>query len=242
MKKLIFVLFFLIMATAAFAQTIHFGVKGGYNIESESVKGFHVVAIVPLNDPGRGAIADDKLIYQSTTGFNVGGFANIDLHHFTLQTTVLYTTKGVKLPQQPVNSYEYPGGLTLPLTVYRLNYLELSFNTLYNINLTPGAAIQLGGGVFKGRGLSAGYTFGGENKSATFTTSQNIPIHFHSTDYGFNFIAGLALNKSIMINWCYSLGLANIATDGASKITNRVMSFSVGYLFGEAKPPGHRKS
>ena len=120
---------------------------------------------------------------------------NIDLHHFTIQPGLTYTTKGDKFPSQPVMTMAYPIGFTIPEVVYRLSYLELSCNGLYNFHIVPGADIHLGAGVFKARGMAASYTYGGVKKAATFSTSQHIDVHFKDPDYGFNFIAGIALGK-----------------------------------------------
>lgn len=156
---------------------------------------------------------------------------NIDFSHFTLQTSLSYTTKGERVPMQP--SPLTPAGSNqyiVPLTTYRLNYIETSVNALYNIHVAPFAVIQLGGGPYLADGLSASYTIGGVKHAATFGNDPGVVgFKYKNPDYGVNFLGGVKLKNKVLIDFGYSIGLANVYY--GSKMQNRLLSISAGYLF-----------
>jgi hypothetical protein len=231
MKKLILAFFLTASVTAALGQKIQFGLTGGYNIATQTTGGLRTVATTPFvsTDSRSGSTYGENLNHQTVSGFNAGAIMNIDFHNFTLQPGISYTTKGDKLPPQ-LASVIGEEAYIFPVTVYKLSYIEVSCMGLYNIHAAPNAVIHLGGGPYRAAGIAASYTFGGTRYAATFGNSHYIFYHYRNPDYGLNFIAGVELKKKILVDCSYSLGLANIATDG-STVKNRVMSISLGYLF-----------
>jgi hypothetical protein len=215
MKKLLLTTILGAAATITFAQSVNFGVKGGLNISDQT-----------------GGMTDKfNLKHQSTPGFNAGIIMDVNFHNFTLQPGISYTTKGEKVPAQPNTNPLYgPTTYIFPESIYRLNYIEASVNALYNIRILQVAAIQLGGGPFLGQGISASRSTGGSKQAASFSNDPNVFIHYKNPDYGVNFIAGIEVNKKILVDFGHSLGTADVAYY-STKTQNRVMSISVGYLF-----------
>lgn len=78
MKKIIISALMVLAIKGAFAQTTHFGIKGGVNFAN-------------IKDEAAGTTADNK------TGFNVGGLAHIHVsRHFAVQPEIVYSTQGAE--------------------------------------------------------------------------------------------------------------------------------------------------
>jgi hypothetical protein len=207
MKKSLLLLSLTCMAGFTFAQTVSFGVKAGVNFSK-------------LSASSQGFTASSS----SSTGFHVGGVADIGFGDWSLQPGILYSTKG--------GSY---GGTTdgVKLT---LNYIEVPVNVLYNIPIGVGK-VSIGGGPYFGWGLSGKGTVTGsatstgsgtETTNVTFGSGQN---DTKNPDYGINILGGFRFQSGISLSAGYGIGLGNLSNDSSGNIKNNVLSFSIGYFF-----------
>jgi hypothetical protein len=77
MKKLLIIAACMVATAPVFAQSVHFGLKGGLNVASVS--------------------ADNGLDYSSRTSFYLGGLAHIHVsEHFAVQPELYYSGQGAK--------------------------------------------------------------------------------------------------------------------------------------------------
>jgi len=205
MRKSYLILILLCSTAFTFAQTINYGIKAGLNLSNQYI------------DNGYSA-GDGK----NVIGFNAGVIVAIDFSKFFIEPGLFYTTKGEKFviivpSANPKTPIVYNGSK-------RLNYIELPVNVLYKLKLLPGGDIHLGGGPYIGYGVSENGSVNGESISGPFNKFA------HNPDYGVNFIVGAKLMNKFIVDINYGLGLANLSGEGETQ-ENRVLSFSVGYLF-----------
>lgn len=222
MKKLstlLVVIIALTLPTELFAQ--NFGIKGGLNLSNMLMK-----------DDNK-TYSDD---YKMNPGFHVGPTAEFQLTEmFSIETGLLLSTKGFKASEE-ITLF----GETLKT--------ELKTNLLYlDIPIAAKASFDLGGAKIYGAfGPYLGFGLSGKTKLETTlnntTKSEEEDIEWGSDktksdlkrlDFGLTMGAGVQIN-SIQIGVSYGLGLANISpyTDGGTKINNRVLGISAGYIFG----------
>ncbi|CAN5507215.1 porin family protein [soil metagenome] len=209
MKKLIFTLTLLTFTAFSFGQSVNFGIKAGINLSSLTRSGFGY-------EFGTGNL----------TGFHIGGIADFKFRRFSIQPGLFFTTKGEKISGLMPN---LTGG-SQPFTAKTtLDYIEVPVNFIYRIPVHH-AAVYFGGGPYFAYGISASYLLNGQSYPATFGTVYNKGLNFKNPDYGISFIAGVQLKNKFIIDAGYGLGLANLSY-GTGRLENRVISFSVGYLF-----------
>jgi len=211
MKKILFTLLLTITAFTGFAQSVNFGLKGGFNLSNQSISG-----------------TTFKLDGKSLIGFHFGAIAEIGFANISLQPGVFFSTKGYKSVAELVdNNQQNVGTATYKTT---LNYIEIPVNVFYNIKAGPGTVIYLGGGPFIAYGIS-GNTSGEGPKSSLHFGKSDEPGNYKNPDYGINIIAGVKILKTITLDAGYGLGLGNITYADGATLKNKVISFSVGYLF-----------
>jgi hypothetical protein len=207
MKKSLLLLSLTCLAGFTFAQTVSFGVKAGVNFSKLSASSGGVTASS-----------------SSTTGFHVGGVADIGFGDWSLQPGILYSTKG--------GSY----GTSTDGVKLTLNYIEIPVNVLYNIPAGVGK-VFIGGGPYFGWGVSGKGTVtglgtstgsGSETTNVTFGSGQN---DTKNPDYGINILGGFRFQSGISLSAGYGIGLGNLSNDSSGSIKNNVLSFSAGYFF-----------
>jgi len=220
MKKITKLLILFCLIAPAFeciAQT--YWVRGGLNLSNMLIK------------DDNGTYSDD---FTMQPGFHVGltgEFPITDMISF--ETGVLISTKGFKQKEEATIS-----GVTISAKQsLRLTYVDIPLTAKIYIGSNEPKVFALGG-VYLGMGL------GGKNKAESsaqgVTQSEELSINWGSKsdddlrglDYGFAVGAGVEFGV-FQANLIYNLGLANIAAeqDGGTKINNRVLRLSVGYLF-----------
>ncbi|MES2377708.1 MAG: porin family protein [Bacteroidota bacterium] len=210
MKKHLITLILFTTINAGFAQTVSYGLKAGVNFAKQSLS--NVATPVHSN---------------LLTGANVGGIVDFAYTNFSIQPGLFFTTKGERFVQDLVKGDEiFVGGST---TKYILNYIEVPVNFLYKTPLVNGAGLRLGGGPYFAYGLSAKLSRDGTDYHGSFGNNPTDAAYYKNPDYGLNFIAGATIDRYIF-DLQYDLGLANLAYSSAT-LQNRVISFSVGYLF-----------
>jgi hypothetical protein len=213
MKKTLLLLLILSVNISAFAQNIRIGIKGGLNLSKMS-----------LYSP--------NIPYPNTEilpGYQVGGIVNFGFKNFDIQPGILFSTKGYKIISQLVDANQKAAGTSTATTTF--NYIEVPVNALYHITIANSISLHGGGGPYFGYGVSASGAFGGKSYDVQFTNNPSLTTaSYNNPDYGINFVAGATLKNSIIIDAGYGLGLANLGY-GTSTLHNRVINFSVGYLF-----------
>jgi hypothetical protein len=218
--KFLIVALFFIWGAKSIAQPI-FGIKAGLNMSTMLMK----------DDDG--TYSDD---YKSLMGFHVGPTAEFPINDmFSFETGLMLSTKGFKYDYtDSYMGYEYSAKTTT-----NLMYID--------IPLTAKATFDMGGAKLYGLfGPYIGMGIGGKIKAevtvAGDTESDDADINWGSgddddlkpLDFGVTVGAGLGI-KSFEVGLGYALGMANLSpsTDGGAKISNRVLSLSLGYKFGK---------
>ena len=212
MKKVFLFAFATMIAASALAQTsststLKIGLKGGVNLPKYHFSG-----------------SDDET--KSTTNFNVTAFLDAPLaSHFSVQPGISLQGKGAKF---------YDG-----------NNIQVEQNALWievPVNFVGHLPLSTVGGLYLGAGPYLGFGVAGQNKTTVGSVTNKDDISFGNdadnslkgTDFGVNFIGGFEMNNGITLGAGYGLGLTDLtpkARSDDSKVTNRVLSFSIGFQF-----------
>ncbi|MXV15688.1 outer membrane beta-barrel protein [Hufsiella ginkgonis] len=213
MKKVIILAIASLIGGASYAQsTVKFGLKGGVSLPKYQFKQ------VDGKDP------DTK----TTTNFHVTGYADAPLSSmFSIQPGISLQGKGGKYIDN--------------------NNLQAEQNTLWiEVPVNFVAKLPLGTGkgtnLFLGAGPYAGFGISGENKLTTNNAETKSDISFgddsgdnlKGTDFGVNFLGGFQMGSGFTLGAGYGMGLTDLRPGGSGgngKQTNRVWSFSAGFLF-----------
>jgi hypothetical protein len=232
MKKIISIALLLLgVSLASFAQDdsethVGFGIKGGYNYSNLSIS-------------NSGEVEDKNAL----SSFNIGGYFDLPLAPvLSLQPGLMVSGKGAKFTYGDISGGNWYTLQTNPI------YLELPVNLVGKIPFDDNSNLFFGAGVYGAMGVGGKYKVNGEvigigySDEGTIEYSNDDPTNGNNGesgdikryDYGFNFLGGVELNH-ITLNVNYGLGLADIKpgedNNDNDKFKNRVLSFSVGYLF-----------
>ena len=211
------------------AQAI-LGIQAGVNMAS-----------VKQEAPGTSIKSDSK------AGLIIGTFTDVNLgKSFSFHPEFNFIQKGGENTITYMNSYG--NSTTVDETKFKLSYVQLSPNFLYNIVAGKGK-------VFLGLGpdLSFGITGKYKEKSTTTgtggilgpivsTTNSKVEfdgeenasdyrLHLKGFDLGANFLAGYKMNNGIFISTGYTLGLSNIDPNDQYSFKNRGLYLKLGYRF-----------
>jgi hypothetical protein len=200
-----------LISVAAFAQTTKFGLKAGVNLPKYQ-----------FTETGT-TIPDSR----STTNFHITGYADAPLGSYvSIQPGVSLQGKGGKFDV---------GGST-----YEQNTLwaEIPVNIVAKFPLGTG----IGHKFFLGAGPYAAFAISGENKFTSGSTTVKNDVQFGNesgddikgVDFGANFIGGFEMASGFTLGAGYGLGISDLrpnGSGGSGKQTNRVWSFSAGFLF-----------
>lgn len=165
----------------------------------------------------------------------------------TDNATNLHVTGYLDLPLssmfsvQPGLSLQGKGGEN---TILGVNYKVNTMAIEVPVNLVAKMPIGVTGtSLFLGAGPYASYAISGEQKitdNSNNTVKSDLKFgnsngdNLKATDFGVNFLGGVQLNNGFNLGAGYGLGLSDLRpkdNGGNGKITNRVLSFSVGYAF-----------
>ncbi|WP_430931188.1 porin family protein [Saccharicrinis sp. 156] len=209
-----------LLSFQTYAQT--FGIKGGLNLSN----------VLAKDDDD--TYSDD---FKMNPGFHIGPTVEFPLNEMvSFESGLLLSTKGFKSSEKETDmgdTWEY----------------EVKLNAVYiDIPLTAKTTFDVGGakiygifGPYVGIGLSGKekeeYTQDGETETYEADIewgNDEDEDHLKRLDYGLTAGAGIIVNN-IQLGLSYDLGLANISayTGDGTKIKNKVLRFSVGYMFGE---------
>ena len=155
-----------------------------------------------------GDITDNKALI----GFNVGVFAEIMLaDSFYLQPELVFSAQGTLIGDS--------------LFGFDLFFLIENFNLNY-INIPIMFKYDVANRFYLEAGPQIGFLV-----SAKFA-DVDVKDDFESTDFGANFGLSYGFTEKLFAQARYNIGLSNIAKDsGGDKISNAVLSFSLGYKF-----------
>ena len=222
MKSLIrFILIVLMITSASESFGQLFGIKAGLNLSTM------------LKKDNLNIYSDD---YKLNPDFHLGMTAEFPLNEIlSLGTGFVISPKGYRVHNKETVSgepYETKVKANLlyfdiPLTAKAAFSLE-SARIFGFIGPYAGVGIR---GKIKSEVTSGGSTIADQEDVNWGSGEQNDLKRF---DLGLTFGAGIEIN-SIQIGLSYGLGLTNISpvTDNGRKISNRVLSLSAGYRFGE---------
>jgi Outer membrane protein beta-barrel domain len=238
MKKILTLTFGCILAVSTFAQTsgIKFGVKVGVNLAKTALTGSDY-----------GTTSNGTFKSDLVTSFHFSGLVDIPVSSsFSVQPGLSLTGKGTKLTNSTsgtIAGAAYTGKVTG--TMHDM-YLEIPVHLVYKINSIyfgagPYAAFALAGKAtdnetsFTSNGATQ--TIKGEDRDLKFGNdpgdANSDGDDLKSSDFGLSFLAGYQLKNGVNIGAGYGLGLTNLTPKGTAKdkTSNRVISFSVGFMF-----------
>jgi hypothetical protein len=213
--KLILIVVVLTMTTESFAQK--FGIKAGLNLSNVLIKDNY------------DTYSDNLKMHP---GFHIGATAEFPFSEMmSFETGLLLTTKGYKYNESEAD-YEYS---------------EKASAYYLDIPITAKASFNVGGpkiygllGPYVGIGLTGKYKSEGNYYGQTFSETEDIkwgsdPDVDHLKRLDFGLLGGVGAEiSSFKVELTYGLGLANISsyTEDGTTLKNRVLSLSVGYIFG----------
>lgn len=249
MKKLniFFALIFLACLTFSASAQIEIGIKVGGNLSN-----IHQ----DFKD------SDEEMPTKMKVGFHVGLTSDIPINEmFSFQPGLLFTTKGYNYdldelveeddnPVKSTNAVEVDGYMRTSL-----NYIEIPLNIAFktgDLQIFAGPYLAVGiGGKHK---ADFSYSIMGYEETEKYEIKLKPAFGevdyeelgededaFSALDYGLNFGVGYRLGP-VLIQGAYSLGLGNITpkykddddNDRSDyKMTNRVITLSVSYFFGD---------
>ena len=163
------------------------------------------------------------------TSFHFGGILDYSVNDFfAIQPVYLLSGKGFKYE-------ESISGFTVKV---ESNHFILTFPLYYFLRKDIGEVKLFGGaGPYLGFGIAGKYSYsgGGVSEDGNIKWGSDVDSNYKRGDFGLSFNGGLELSNGFLFSVSYQLGLMNLTPSGSSdnKQTNRVLSVSVGYLFGE---------
>lgn len=236
MKKLCILAIASLVGSAAMAQEsasgttprpMSFGIKAGVNLPK-----YHY-------DPENGSDSETK----STTNFNVTGYLDAPLGgNFSIQPGISLQGKGGKFTENET------AGTTFTHE-HNTMWIEVPVNFVAKVPISGETNFYIGAGPYLGFGIA------GKDKYTTTTTAggtttttefeddikfsdrevDESPNYFRNlkgTDFGVNILAGVKLGGGFNVGAQYGLGLTDLRqTENSTKLTNRVLGFSVGFEF-----------
>jgi hypothetical protein len=143
---------------------------------------------------------------ESLIGFNAGLFAEITLaDSFYIQPELFYSTQG--------GTFDFP---IIGSTDLKLNYINLPIMFKYDV----------ANRFYLEAGPQVGFLV------AADLGDLDVKDSYETTDFGVNFGLSYGFTEKIFAQARYNIGMTNIVKDnGDDKVSNAVMSFSLGYKF-----------
>lgn len=203
----------LLLAAGAQAQT-SWGVKAGVNLGKYS--GIE------------GGLEDYAKMNPS---FYVTGFADLPVAaNFSIQPGVSLQGKGAK--------YKVSGDIGEGTLTRNVMSIEVPVNAVYYIPVGYSGSVFLGAGPYIGFNVSGKDKASGSLEDSGSGASSSNDLSFSGDDKdmnvidaGANFMAGYKFNNGFLINAGYNLGLTQLVPNESNTISNRVLSFGVGFQF-----------
>jgi len=113
--------------------------------------------------------------------------------------------------------------------------IEVPVNAVYYIPAGTGN-VFIGAGPYIGFNVSGKVKTKGQEGGISIDEKNNIKFSgdekdMNRIDAGANFLLGYKLENGLLINGGYNLGLTNLVPNVTDKISNRVLSFGIGFQF-----------
>lgn len=248
MKKSAFAILLIVLAVSVsqLSAQVRFGVKAGLNLSNISQQFKE---------------SDYEMTTHFLPAFHVGLVADVPFSgQFSFQPGVLFSVKGYSMDVQEMLEDFY--GEDLPdgfesdgYARTKFNYIEIPLNLAFKAN-----DFQIAAGPYVALGISGKQKWDYSMSYMGFSDSDNGTLTlkpyfgevkdsdlgededaFSAIDYGVNFSVGYMAGP-VLIQGGYALGLGNLtplyegmtSSDRADyKMSNRVITFSVSYFFGE---------
>lgn len=206
----------ILLSTSVYGQRL--GIKAGLNLAEMSVK-------------------DDSENYSEEytikAGYNVGLILELPVTEMLrFETGLNLNSKGYKFERVQLISNRQ----IIVKEKVHLDYLDLPIN-IKAIHYGNGIDLYGVAGVYVGLGLSGNFdrqvdvagNFSGEHRKINWGTSETDDLK--RFDFGLNLGAGIERNN-LMVGANYGIGLVNITpvSVNGSKVSNRVLSISIGYI------------
>ncbi len=230
-KKMILSCLAIGLSVAAMAQG-RIGIKGGWNLAN-------------ITNTNSGGVDNSS----SLSSFHIGAIADVPFSPIiSLQPGIFYTGKGTRIERGDDKSTTYLKSTTNP------QYIEIPVNLVGKLPLGGDTRLFVGAGPYAAFGVAGKnkYTYraGPVTASGESSIKWDDDTPFNSSDpnqgydkykrfdYGGNVLAGIEF-QNFLLSAQYGFGFGKIlsGTDNSSdnKGKNRVLSVSVGYLFGGRK-------
>lgn len=220
-KKLLVFSLLLFAGTSAFSQ-IRVGLKGGLNLADMKYEPKDQTSGTP-----------DA---RSLLSFHAGLIVDVPLvQGLALQPGIMLEGKGSKVENVGSN-WSFTQKVN-PL------YLEVPVNVLFKPTIGTGTKLYFGLGPYFAWGVGGKISYSGNIGNFNGYTDKVIKFgnnsddYLKSTDMGANVLAGFEFSSGLLVGAQYGISLTNNAPDGSNNankiLRNKVLSFSVGYLFGK---------
>ena len=187
-------------------QTVNaqrFGIKGGLNLASMSFSSSGL-----------------DISPKSILGIHVGPVVEIELQEsLFFNSGLLYSLKGYKIKMDFM-------GESIESTS-KVNYLEIPLNIAYKFSTGELTNFFVQAGPYLGYALSGKEKSDGETTDIEFGDGGMKRI-----DFGIGVGLGIGLGP-VVPSISYQLGLANLSDDSDVTVKNKVLQFSVAYMFGK---------
>jgi len=207
--KFLLIIMISMLSIQSYAQS--FGVKGGLSLAN---------MLVEDEDE---TYSDE---FSMKPGFHIGGVFDYSLSDFlSIETGLLLNNKGFKLEEDDYTMK------------YNLFYLDIPITLKASYDLSDNLAMYGDIGPYLGLGLSGKVKgeYDGETDETDIEWGNNEDEDdLKRFEFGATFGGGVEIG-AIQVGISYDLGLANISsyTDYGVAFKNRVLKFSVGYIFGK---------
>ena len=202
-----------LLAAGAQAQT-SWGLKAGVNLGKYS------------NVP---AAYEDYA--KMNPSFYVTGFADMPVApNFSIQPGVSLQGKGAK--------YKASGDMGEGTFTRNVMSVEVPVNAVYYIPVGYSGSVFLGAGPYIGFNVSGKDKTSGTIDGIGSVDSDSRDLNFSGDDKdmnvidaGANFMLGYKMSNGFLVNAGYNLGLTQLVPDANKTVSNRVLSFGVGFQF-----------
>lgn len=231
MRKLFLSTAIVLLSAGAFAQNMsgtsgRLGLKAGVNLSRMHVTG-----------QGANTINDAT---KDNVGYNVTFFGDFGVaNNFFIQPGISLQNKGTKLD----GSITTGGSTVTGTATTNVMAIEIPVNAVVRIPTGDAGALQISAGPYVGFNIdgktktnitSGSGTIGETESNLNFGNSTSDDLA--STDFGANFGLGYRMNNGFLLGANYGLGLTNLVPkdnrgNNDTKVTNRVLGFSIGYSF-----------
>jgi len=176
---------------------------------------------------------------DNSIGFHAGitfdfPLVDIGIGIFSLQPGIIFTQKGGIWTDEYFEEGYYGDYSGKSEVTFSINYLEIPLVASLKIPINESLAVRANAGFYVAFGLFGTlkneYTECYIDECESYSDEDDIFKDFKNLDYGLSFSGGVEINN-FYVGVAYGLGLCNIFTENQAEVTNRSLSFTLGYNF-----------